>query len=70
MVGDVGEEEHARFISVATIDMPELLSTPAGAETLVICRPCPLRARNGMRPHALLALFRPVTVCSDHEDRF
>lgn len=31
MVGDVGEEEHARFISVATIDMPELPSTPAGA---------------------------------------
>ena len=36
LIGDVGIEEHARLISVAEIDLPGLLSAPAGAETLAI----------------------------------
>ena len=36
LVGDVGVKEHVRFIPVAEIDLPGLLSAPAGAETLTI----------------------------------
>ena len=32
LVGDVGVEEYARLIAVAEIDLPGLLSAPAGAE--------------------------------------
>ena len=36
LVGDVGVEEHARLVSIAQIDLPGLLSAPAGAETLAV----------------------------------
>jgi hypothetical protein len=52
LVGDVGVKEHARLIAITEIDLPGLLTTPAGAETLpsdddVV--PSPQRSENGCR---------------------
>jgi hypothetical protein len=40
LVGDVGIEEHARFIAITKIDLPGLLSAPAGTEALAIGGRC------------------------------
>ena len=36
LVGDVGVKEHAQLIAITEIDLPGLLTTPAGAETLSV----------------------------------
>ena len=36
LVGDVGVEEHARFVPIAQVHLPGLFSAPTGAEALSI----------------------------------
>ena len=40
LVGDMGVKEHAWLVAIAQIDLPGLLSAPAGAEALAVRRRC------------------------------